>query len=76
MPAGMMRMLRCAAKALCAKRELINGSVMFMFQPGEEGDYGARLMLEDGLLNPLPDCALALHIFTNLPSGVFNLSSP
>ncbi len=65
-------MLVGAAKALCAKRELIKGSVMFMFQPGEEGDYGARLMLEDGLLNPLPDSALALHIFTNLPSGVFS----
>src|SRR3546814_3714616 len=34
-----------------------------MFQPGEEGHHGARIMLEEGLLgDPLPDAAFALHI--------------
>ncbi len=42
-----------------------------MFQPGEEGWHGARFMLEDGLLDPLPDIAFALHISPNMPSGVF-----
>ena len=47
------------------------GSVMFMFQPGEEGWHGARFMLEDGLIDPLPDVAFALHVTPNMPSGVF-----
>jgi hippurate hydrolase len=65
-------MLVGAAKALCAQRERLNGTVMFMFQPGEEGWHGARYMIEDGLLeNPAPDAAFALHISPNMPSGVF-----
>jgi hippurate hydrolase len=63
-------MLAGAAKALCARREKLAGSVMFMFQPGEEGHHGARFMLDDGLINPLPDAAFALHVTPNLPSGV------
>jgi hippurate hydrolase len=65
-------MLAGAAKALCAERERLAGTVMFMFQPGEEGYKGAKFMLEDGLLDaPSPDAAFALHITPNLPSGVF-----
>eukprot|EP01035_Chromulina_nebulosa_P041598 gene41597-biopygen28170 len=48
-------MLAGAAKALCAKRDQLAGTVMFMFQPGEEGWHGARFMLEDGLIDPLPE---------------------
>jgi hippurate hydrolase len=44
---------------------------MFMFQPGEEGWHGARHMIEDGLLDPMPDAAFALHISPNMPNGVF-----
>lgn len=64
-------MLVGAAKLLCAARERLAGTVMFMFQPGEEGHHGARFMLEDGLLDPLPDAAFALHIMPNAPHGVF-----
>ncbi|HEY2659285.1 MAG TPA: M20 family metallopeptidase [Caulobacteraceae bacterium] len=65
-------MLAGAARALCAERERLNGTVVFMFQPGEEGWHGARFMMEDGLLDdPKPDAAFALHISPNLPSGVF-----
>jgi hippurate hydrolase len=64
-------MLVGAAKALCAERERLAGSVMFMFQPGEEGYKGAQFMIDDGLLdNPSPDAAFALHINPNIPSGV------
>ena len=42
-----------------------------MFQPGEEGWHGARYMLDDGLIDPVPDAAYALHITPNVPSGVF-----
>jgi hippurate hydrolase len=41
-----------------------------MFQPGEEGWHGARFMLDDGLLDPLPDAAFALHVMPNAPHGV------
>ncbi len=64
-------MLAGAAKALCANGERLAGTVMFMFQPGEEGHHGARFMLDDGLIDPLPDAAFALHVSPNLPTGVF-----
>jgi amidohydrolase len=64
-------MLAGAARALCDNRDKLAGSVMFMFQPGEEGHHGARFMIEDGLLDPMPDVAFALHIWPNMPSGVF-----
>lgn len=63
-------MLAGAARALCERRDSLAGSVMFMFQPGEEGWHGARFMLEDGLIDPLPDAAFALHISPNMPRGV------
>jgi hippurate hydrolase len=39
-------MLVSAAKVLCARRDQIAGTILFMFQPGEEGHHGARFMLE------------------------------
>lgn len=63
-------MLVGAAKMLCARRDKLNGNVLFMFQPGEEGHHGARFMLEDGLLDPLPDAAFALHMMPNAEYGV------
>ena len=63
-------MLVAAAKALCARRDRLAGTVRFMFQPGEEGWHGARYMIDDGLLDPLPDAAFALHVTPNMPSNV------
>jgi hippurate hydrolase len=63
-------MLVGAARILCARREQLAGTVQFMFQPGEEGYHGARFMLEDGLIDPLPDAAFALHIMPNAPHGL------
>ncbi|WP_428632189.1 M20 metallopeptidase family protein [Sphingopyxis sp.] len=64
-------MLVGAAKLLCAARDRLPGTVMFMFQPGEEGHHGARFMLDDGIIDPLPDAAFALHIMPNAPHGIF-----
>jgi amidohydrolase len=64
-------MLVAAARALCAQRDRLAGTVQFMFQPGEEGWHGARYMLDDGVIDPIPDAAFALHITPNVPSGVF-----
>ena len=63
-------MLAGAARMLCERQGEFAGEVRFMFQPGEEGFHGARFMLEDGLLDPLPDAAFALHVMPNAPHGV------
>ncbi|WP_068077076.1 M20 metallopeptidase family protein [Novosphingobium lentum] len=63
-------MLAGAAQVLWARRETLAGDVHFMFQPGEEGYHGARFMIDDGLLDPLPDAAFALHIMPNSPHGI------
>jgi hippurate hydrolase len=63
-------MLVGAARALCARRGSLSGTIVFMFQPGEEGYHGARFMIEDGLLDePRPEAAFALHIMPNAPAG-------
>jgi hippurate hydrolase len=63
-------MLAGAARLLADQRESLAGTVDFMFQPGEEGYHGARFMLDDGLIDPLPDAAFALHIMPNAAFGV------
>src|SRR5216684_1139986 len=57
-------MLAQAVHLLHRHRDQFAGTVKFMFQPGEEGYGGARLMIKDGLLDadPKPDAAFALHI--------------
>jgi len=62
-------MLAGAARVLAARADSLPGEVRFMFQPGEEGYHGARFMLDDGVLDPLPDAAFALHIMPNAPHG-------
>ncbi len=64
-------MLAGAARLLAAKRDEIAGTILFMFQPGEEGMHGARHMIKEGLLDdPRPEAAFAIHIWPNLPGGV------
>jgi hippurate hydrolase len=64
-------MLVGAAKILCARKDDLPGTIVFMFQPGEEGHHGARFMIEDGLLDVArPEAAFALHISPNIPAGV------
>jgi hippurate hydrolase len=68
-------MLVGAARALCARKESLPGTVVFMFQPGEEGYHGARHMIADGLIEDVlpgrrPDAAFALHIWPNMPRGL------
>ncbi|MBN8813998.1 MAG: amidohydrolase [Sphingomonas sp.] len=63
-------MLVGAARALSARKDKLPGTVVFMFQPGEEGHHGARFMIEDGLLDiERPDSAFALHIDPNSRAG-------
>jgi amidohydrolase len=64
-------MLVQAVHLLHRHRDELAGTVKFMFQPGEEGYGGARLMIEDGLLDadPRPDAAFALHIWPGIKAG-------
>jgi hippurate hydrolase len=64
-------MLAAAARILCAQQASLAGTIVFMFQPGEEGYHGARFMIEEGLLDdPAPEAAFALHIFPSMvPAG-------
>ena len=66
-------MLAGAVKLLHKNRAKLAGTVKFMFQPGEEGHFGALRMIEDGLIDkhPKPDGAFAMHITPNVPTGIF-----
>jgi amidohydrolase len=58
------------ARLLTTEKETLAGTVMFMFQPAEEGLGGAGRMIDDGLLNdPKPDFALALHVWSDIEAG-------
>lgn len=63
-----------AAKLLSQYRQEIHGSVIFMFQPGEEGHGGAGLMIKEGVLEAAgeaPSAAFSLHVMPG-PRGVFD----
>jgi len=58
-----------AAKLLSESRDF-DGTVRFVFQPGEEPGWGARAMLQDGLLERFPmDEIYGLHNHPMLPGG-------
>src|SRR5205809_6295026 len=64
-------MLVGAARLLARRRATLAGSVLFMFQPGEEGYHGARVMLEEGLVDgpQAPAGAFALHVTHRQSAG-------
>src|SRR3954453_7732521 len=70
-------MLLGAARLLAERRDELTGQVVFMVQPGEEGQHGARFMLQEGLLDAVPEApvsgAFALHISSTFPSGTINV---
>jgi len=63
-----------AARLLAARRDELHGDVVFMFQPGEEVGDGARLMVEEGLLEITGTrvaAAYGLHVVAG-PRGIFS----
>jgi hippurate hydrolase len=68
---GHTTMLLGAAKLLSETRDF-NGTVNFIFQPGEEGAGGAQAMLNDGLFERFPcDFIYGMHNRPGLPVGKF-----
>jgi amidohydrolase len=66
-------MLAGTARLLAAHRGDFAGDVIFMFQPGEEGNFGARLMIEEGVLDAAgerPAAAYALHVMSDVRAGM------
>src|SRR5579863_9437726 len=66
---GHTTMLLGAARYLAATRNF-EGTVHFIFQPGEEGYGGGRVMVEEGLFEKFPcDAVFAMHNKPGIPIG-------
>ena len=75
---GHTAMLLGAAAALAAlcDRNFFRGTVYFVFQPAEEHEGGARVMVEEGLFARFPmDAIFGLHNWPGLPMGSFAVMS-
>jgi amidohydrolase len=67
---GHVSILLAAAKTLAARRAEVPGTLVFCFQPGEEGHAGAKKMIEDGALErPHVERTFALHLYSGLDVG-------
>lgn len=63
-----------ALRLLASRREHLAGTVVAMFQPGEEGHGGAAAMLDEGVLTAAgekPVASYGIHVFSFLDSGTF-----
>jgi amidohydrolase len=64
-------MLLGAAKHLAETRNFA-GTIHFIFQPAEENEGGARLMIEEGVLEKYPvEAVYGMHNWPGLPVGQF-----
>jgi len=68
---GHVVMLLMAAKYL-SENKSFDGTVRFIFQPAEESDGGARIMMEEGLFQRFPvDRIFGLHNMPGYEAGKF-----
>lgn len=58
---GHAAILLGAVELLKDKDEDISGTILFLFQPGEEYPGGAKPMIDAGALSPMPDAIIGLH---------------
>src|ERR1041385_2601716 len=66
---GHTTMMLGAARHLAATRNF-EGTVHFIFQPGEEGYGGGRVMVQEGLFDKFPcDAVFAMHNKPGIPVG-------
>lgn len=66
-----------AAKVLNELRNDFDGSILLIFQPGEEkAPGGAKLMLEDGIFDEVkPELIIAQHVSVDYPTGTMGFLS-
>ncbi len=68
--------LMATAEVFAKNKANLAGTLMFIFQPAEEGvpqgdEGGAELMLKEGLFDKLkPEAIFGLHVWAGLPTGV------
>lgn len=66
---GHTAMLLGAARYLATHRDF-DGTAVFIFQPAEESEGGAAVMIEDGLFERFPvDAVFGLHNWPGIPVG-------
>ena len=66
---GHTAMLLAAAQHLSAHQDF-DGIVHFIFQPAEEGEAGAKAMMDDGLFTDFPmEAVYGIHNWPGLPVG-------
>jgi amidohydrolase len=59
------------AKLLTREKDSLPGSIVFLFQPAEEGGGGAVEMIEDGVLEKTkPDVTFAMHLNNDEETGI------
>lgn len=73
-----MAMLLGAAEVLTGMKDRLPGTVVFIFQPAEEGAPpgeplgGAALMIQEGVLrDPAPEAIFGLHVVPGRPGTIF-----
>src|ERR1700757_1804757 len=72
---GHTAMLLGAAKHLAETRNFA-GTINFIFQPAEENEGGARLMIEEAVLERYPvEAVYGMHNWPGLPIGQFAIQS-
>lgn len=68
-------MLLGVAHVLAAQRERLEGTVVFLFQPAEEGPGGAQPMIDEGALDdPRVEAIAMLHVDVRLESGAVSVT--
>jgi amidohydrolase len=71
---GHTAMLLGAAKHL-AEHGKFDGTIVFIFQPAEEGGAGAKAMIKDGLFEQFPvDAVFGIHNWPGMRAGHFGVT--
>ncbi|WP_322062312.1 M20 aminoacylase family protein [Paraburkholderia sp. J63] len=71
---GHTAMLLGAAQHL-ARHGQFDGTIVFIFQPAEEGGAGAKAMIDDGLFTRFPvDAVFGIHNWPGMPAGYFGVT--